>query len=182
MRCSLAERGARAADRRADMDGGGADEAVLPERGLRAGSQDRLRRRGRELANQHSGELRVSSSADHSGARAQTGGEWQRYVFIHKSMGWGGNASAVPISCLQLPDVFFLTLEGPEPLSLCMRDVGNMTPACSSSSSTHGSSVEGARLHVQPLHPPPTQNSNMQSDSRRNKLFLNLLVRERRTL
>lgn len=47
--------------------------AYLPGCGLQAAYQDRLQLWGRELANQHSGALLVSSSADHSEAEPRRG-------------------------------------------------------------------------------------------------------------
>lgn len=64
MRCTLAESWARE-----ERHGGG----YLPDCNLQAGYQDRLQLWGRELASQHSGELLVSSSADHSEAEPRRG-------------------------------------------------------------------------------------------------------------
>ena len=67
------------------MDGGG----YLPECNLQAGYQDRLQLWGRELASQHSGELLVSSSADHSEAEPRRG-ENKSAMFSYTNQWAGG--------------------------------------------------------------------------------------------
>lgn len=94
------------------------ERAYLPGCSLQAGAQDRLQLWGRELANQHSGVLLVSSSADHSEAEPRRGEKKKRAMFSYTNQwDWGETPLPNPWRVRSSYKSLSLTPEGPEEVS-----------------------------------------------------------------